>query len=111
MVVLEFRILEKDGVAGFWRRVDLSHEGWKKVVLPLRWFRYGTGRVPRWDRIDRFQFWFRDEARLWIDTLTLQEGRTDCSAELSAEDLRDVAFPKAGPQEVKVRQTDQVLPR
>jgi hypothetical protein len=106
---IEVQLLETDLKARFWRKVDLRHEGWKQLTLPLRWFRTGTGRVPRWDRLDRLHFWFRDESRVWIDSITVREGATDRSSELSAEDLRAVAFPGVERDRVKIVRTEHVL--
>ncbi len=105
---LEVQLLEKDGVTRHWRRVDLKHEGWEKVSLPLRWFRHGDNRVPRWDRVERLQFLFRDEARVVLDAVAVQEGEAPRSAELSAKDLRAVAFPGEKPSAVKAVENDHV---
>ena len=92
---IEVRVLEADGKTGFWRRVDVDHSGWKEVSLPLRWFRWSTGRVARWDRIDRLGLQFRDGADLVIDTISLTLGQPGLAtnADLTADDLLEVAFP------------------
>ena len=91
--VIEFRAVEKDGQARFWRKLDLTHTGWKQIELPLAWFRWGDDRVPRWDRIERVVIFTRSVGEFWIDAVRLVEGADDRAAELSLEQLREAAFP------------------
>ena len=92
--VLEVQMYEADGHARFWRRVELDHTGWREVTLPLRWFRWGDHqRIPRWEKVDRFVFWFRDAANLTIDAIHVAKAQETDAAYLSPADLRQLAFP------------------
>ena len=97
--VLEVQLFEPDGRARFWRRVAVTHSGWKKYSVPLNRFRWATGRVPRWERLDRLGFWFRDAAELSIDTIWLTPGPSDPKspgAYLAGPVLASLAFPAPG---------------
>jgi len=96
--ILEIQLYEADGRSRFWRRIDVSHRGWRQFTVPLRWFRWGSGRIPRWDRIDRFGFWFRDGAELSIDTVwfTKDDAKTAEATVIAPEELLKVAFPGGG---------------
>ncbi len=95
MSVCEVQILEADGKARSWRKLELSHTGWKQVTLPLKWFRWGSGRAFRWDRVDRVGVWFRDAGNLTLDQMVLRAGRLENSADISLADLSGLAFPRA----------------
>jgi hypothetical protein len=105
---LEVQLLEANAHAHFWRKVDVDHTGWKRYTVPLRWMRWGNGCVPRWDHLDRIGFWFRDAAEVEIDAVALVEGTEPRSAELSADELRNVAFPGAKADEIKAAQTKNI---
>ncbi len=104
----EVQIYESDGKARFWRRVELDHTGWKKVSLPLRWFRFGDQRRARWDRVDRFGIWFRDAADVALDAVWLTDDKAEVGAELTVADLAATAFPKKQAGEVRVRKNADV---
>jgi hypothetical protein len=107
--VIDVQVAEKGPHAIFSRRLDLTHQGWSKISLRLGWFRSTGGRVPRWDQIDRLQFHFRDQANIWLDSVALQQGKADRSSELSEDELRELAFPGAGKDAVRVKRTDEVV--
>ncbi len=104
---MEVQIYEKDGGARFWRKVELDHTGWKQVDVPLKWFRWSSGRVPRWERADRMGLWFRDDTEVVIDTIVVaggQGGENGAArpAELSVDDIRKIAFPSTPADDVTV---------
>lgn len=90
--VMEVQVYEPEGRARFWRKITLSHTGWKEFRLPLKWFRWGTGKRPAWDRIDRMGFWFRDAATVSIDTISVQDDGRNAAAYLSNDELLELAF-------------------
>lgn len=95
---IEVQFMEADGKTRFWRRVDLDHSGWKRYDVPLRWFRWSTGRIPQWDAVVRVGFYCREAGEFWLDDVAVVEAtepNADGSpaAELSTEELRDFAFP------------------
>jgi hypothetical protein len=108
-VTFEILASERDGIAWYWRRVDLDHQGWQRVALPLKWFRQGPGRLARWDRVDRIEFRFREPARLWIDTIALRPGFSPRAAEWTLDDLRALAFPDQDPRLVRSRSDREVV--
>jgi hypothetical protein len=105
--VVEVWLIEADRRTHFWRKVTLSHEGWREIVLPLKWSRYSSGRIPGIDRIDRLGFWFREGGELWLDGISIHEGEEDCAL-LSREDLGDVAFPDTPECEVQLSGGDDL---
>jgi len=105
----EVRLSDSDNRVAFWRRVEVSHEGWKRIELPLRWMRWGEGRIPRWSDVARLGFWFRDPADLWIDSIAVTPGKDAEAAEIGPKDLFDLAFPGADPARIVVVQTGDYL--
>lgn len=105
----EVRLYDDENQVAFWRRVSVTHEGWERIAVPLRWMRWGEGRVPRWNDVARLGFWFRDSADLWIDAVTLTPGENDLASTLDAKDLYSIAFPGVSPAKVIVIQTDDYL--
>ncbi len=99
---LDVQFIEADGKARFTRKVELDHRGWKQVSLPLAWFRWGEGRSPRWDQVARLGFSFRDPARVWLDNVGTVAGDAAHGAELTTDQLREVAFPGRPASEVRV---------
>jgi hypothetical protein len=100
-LTFEVAAFEADSSASFWRRVDVTREGWQQVTLPLKWFRQDPGAGIRWDRIERVEFRFREEAHLWIDAVALHEGTSDTAAYLSARDVSALAFPGVAAADVR----------
>ena len=93
---IEVQFVEADGKTRFWRKIDLNHAGWKQYEVPLRWCRWSVGRIPQWSRVVRIGFWCREAGDFWIDDVAAVESTEADAAELSAEELRDFAFPGAG---------------
>ncbi len=89
---LEIRLFESDGKARFWRKVEVAHDGWKELSVPLRWFRWGAGRIPSWQRIDRLGVWFREPAELSVDTIWVTRAEQPRNDFLSAKTIIPVAF-------------------
>ncbi len=92
---LEIQLVERDGRARFRRLVELSHEGWSRIHVPLRWFRWGDGRVPRWDRIGAVAFHFPDGAELILDGAGLEPVADGVEVPFATA-LRELAFPEPG---------------
>lgn len=106
---LEVQVLEEGGGARFRRTVELQHTGWCRLWLPLRWFRWGDGRVPRWDRVARLLFACPDGGELSLDSVALVPGAGAGASDLSAEDLRALAFPGAADGSVRTVASPDVL--
>jgi hypothetical protein len=106
---IELQLIESDGKTRFWRRVDLAGSGWQEVRVPLRWFRWADGRVPQWDKIERFQFWFREESHLSIDSVAARDDSAELSADLTVADFVPIAFPNESPKKVKTVRTDEAV--
>lgn len=106
--VIDVQFANGGAFSAFSRRVDVTHSGWDKIALPLAWFRTIGGRVPRWDRIVRLQFHFRDNANIWLDTIALIPGQDEHACEISERDLRELAFPNDTDDAVFARTTNHV---
>lgn len=102
-------LVEPDGATWFQRRVTTETVGWQEQQLPLKWFRWSDGRVPRWDRIARLAFRFRAPAHLWLDSIRVAVGADERAAELAVADLCAVAFPEREPTTVKVYEGSVLL--
>lgn len=70
---IEVRFYEADGKAWFWRKIVLEHGGWKCIEVPLKWTRWSTSRIPRWQKVDRAGIFFRDAAALILDSFALED--------------------------------------
>ena len=90
--VIEVQVYEPSGRARFWRRVSLAHTGWQEIRVPLKWFRWGTGKRPMWEQTDRFGFWFRDPAVVAIDRIAIRDDKRDAAAYFSVRELTEAAF-------------------
>lgn len=107
--VMEIHVSQRNTQADFWRRVDLAHAGWKRITLPLCWFRWGS-TVPRWEEADRLGIRFREPAHVVLDTITVEVGESG-SAYLRPEELRRLAFPESPPSPGRTDSEDrQALP-
>lgn len=106
---LELQLLEADGRTRFWRKIEVAHGGWRQYRVPLKWMRWGDGRIPRWDRIERLGFWFRDAADLHLDAVSVITGESPAETELTADDLRRLAFPDLPRDEVRIAERGPVL--
>lgn len=98
--ILELQLLETDGKAKFWRRLDLTHTGWKLIEVPLRYMRRSDTRTPRWDRVRRVGFYFRHPATLSLAQLTFTKGPH--RAHLTADELAAIAFPNTPRNQLKI---------
>lgn len=94
----EVRAVEDDGRANYWRKVEVSHTGWKLVELPLPWFRTSDGRLPRWNHIARLVLASQTPIDLVFDDIRLIKGDRPRAAELTPEILTAFAFPAEGPR-------------
>jgi len=107
-VSIEIGVHEVDGNASFRRRVDLVDVGWTRVELPLRWFRWGDGRVPRWDRVDHLVVSFREPGTYWIDDIELLRPAGEAVLAPTAEELAALAAPDRDGSSVTVLRTPDV---
>jgi hypothetical protein len=89
------QLLSKDGATNYGRKVELSHTGWKKLELPLRFFAWGSATVPRWTRVERVGIWLRDAGDLVVDGIGIETSPDARAAELRTADLESLAFPGA----------------
>ena len=93
-VVLDVHLMEEDRQAYFWRKLEVSHSGWKKIEMPLDWFRWSNSRIPRWDKVRSLAFLLRESATLTIDTVWTEPTETARGDFPSGELVAAVAFPK-----------------
>jgi hypothetical protein len=106
---LELQFVEGDGRTRFFRKLEIAHVGWKKYEVPLRWFRWGGNRIPRWEKVNRFGFWLRDPAELQIDAVALERGKGPRASEVEAQELTTLAFPGVASEKVFALDTPQRL--
>jgi len=94
-VAIEVVVHEVDDNASFHRVVELDGVGWTRVELPLRWFRWGEGRAPRWDRVDHLAVSFREAGEFWLDGIELvRPGEGEPALDPTADEL--AALVEAG---------------
>lgn len=105
---LEVQLVERDGRARFWRKVVVDHTGWKRYSLPLKWMRWGEGRIPQWDRADRLGFWFRSAAEVSIDNISVVTDESPRPAQWSDDDVLRLAFPGNPAEEVRIERRQHV---
>jgi hypothetical protein len=105
---IEVQFLEADGKTRFWRKADLTHQGWKRVDLPLRWFHRGDGRVPSWDNVQRFGLWLRSAGEIQVDAISFRKEEGN-NAELSKDDLLKTAFAASDQRDVRAKSADGLL--
>jgi hypothetical protein len=108
MAAIEIQFLEGDGKTRFWRKADLSHEGWKRLELPLRWFHRGDGRIPSWASVERFGVRLRTAGEIQIDAVAFRK-RPGQTAELSHDDIIETAFGSAEDGDVRVKSVDGIV--
>ncbi len=92
-VVLDVHLMEEDRQAYFWRKLEVSHSGWKKIEMPLDWFRWSHSRIPRWDKVRSLGFLLRESATLTIDTVWTEPTENSRGDFPSGELIASVAFP------------------
>ncbi len=103
---LEAWLLDRDGRRGFWSKVELAHEGWKEIRVPLAWCRWkDNAATPQWDDIGHVGFYFRDPATITLDNIALVDRDPQRGAALRMAELMPVAFPDAKPADVRVRES------
>lgn len=98
-VVFEFQIMDKSNTSRFWRKVTVSHKGWKKITLPLRWFRWAGKISPSWNEISRIAFFPRAKCSFVVDQIQFED--LDGKAGLfvnSAEDISKNLLPDSDPK-------------
>lgn len=93
-VSFDVHLIEEDRKAYFWRKLEANHSGWKKIEMPLDWFRWSNSRIPRWDKVQSLAFLLRDSATLTIDTVWTEPTETVRGDFPSADSVAAVAFPK-----------------
>jgi hypothetical protein len=94
--VFEFLFTTKQERAWFWRKVTLVGAGWQEVSLPLRFFRWSAGTVPRWDEVIQYGFHLRGAGTIVIDRVEAIEGeKGGDTAYLSPGRLARLAFGEA----------------
>ncbi len=101
-VVLDVHLIEEDRQAYFWRKLEVSHSGWKKIEMPLDWFRWSHNRIPRWNKVRSLAFLLRESATLTIDTVWTEPTETTRGDFPSGELVAAIAFPKDD-RETKLR--------
>jgi hypothetical protein len=106
---IEIQFYERDGKSRLWSKVELNHEGWAHIKLPLKWFRWSEGKIPRWKNVIRMGIWFRDAAEIVVDEFKLTAGNTPTSAVLLAADLRLLAFGDKAESELKIAKADGIV--
>lgn len=102
-VDLEVQFLEPDGRSRFWRRVTVADPGWTRVELPLRFFRRAGARIPQWPQVAHLAFFFRAPGAILLDGMSLDE-REGFGPRWTHREIRDIAFPSAGPGTVRFLQ-------
>jgi hypothetical protein len=107
--VIEVQFLEGGGPVRFFRKVELTHTGWKKIELPLKFFRWGTATIPRWNEVSRLGIWLRDAAEIQVDVVAVERAKGGDAALLQPDDLAAIAFPDADAKSVRRVATDQRL--
>lgn len=105
-VELVLRLSEEDQKALFWRRIEVSHVGWQKLILPLEWFVWSDGRMPRWDLVRTIGVQFRDPGAVTVDTIWIEPSAQPHDEFPSTENLAKLAFPKSSVQTKEDSNTD-----
>jgi len=91
-VVIDVMFSERDRKAAFWRKLEVTEPGWQQVTLPLKWFRWENGRVPRWDAVTNFVLRTRGPVNIGIDDIRFIDEDPEAGAEMTADDLKQLAF-------------------
>ncbi len=91
---LEVQFLEPDGKSKFWRKVTVATQGWTRVELPLRFFRTGGVRLPRWTSVRHFAIYGRTAMDVRIDDVAFVR-EPGLGTEIELNELRAIAFPEA----------------
>lgn len=107
-VELVLRLSEEDQKASFWRRLEVSHVGWQKLVLPLEWFVWSDGRMPRWEKVKFVGVQLRDPGAVTLDTVWTEPSSQPRDEFPTAESLVKLAFPKLDPSNIRTLETRDV---
>jgi hypothetical protein len=91
-LVLDVMISERDRRAAFWRKLEVTEPGWQKVSMPLAWFRWETGRAPRWNAVSNFVLRTRGPAEFSIDQIDFIDKDPKAGSEYRPEELSEFAF-------------------
>jgi len=96
----EVQLLEDDGRAKFWWRVDLTDTNDTAVIISLRFMRRDGSRSPRWDNVRHLGIWFRNSGTFFFDDFVFRS-QAGTTAELGADELARIAFHSASVRSVK----------
>ncbi|GDY08503.1 hypothetical protein LBMAG52_19890 [Planctomycetia bacterium] len=107
-VELVLRLSEEDQKASFWRRIEVSHVGWQKLVLPLEWFVWSDGRMPRWEKVKFVGVQLRDPGVVTLDTVWAEPSAQLRDEFPATESLTKLAFPKNDPSNLRTLETRDV---
>lgn len=107
-VELVLRLSEEDQKASFWRRLEVSHVGWQKLVLPLEWFVWSDGRRPRWEKVKFVGVQLRDPGVVTLDTVWTEPSAQPRDEFPATESLVKLAFPKLDPSNIRTLETRDV---
>lgn len=99
--LIDVQLLSQDGKTKFFRKVELSHTGWRKLELPLRHFAWGSATVPRWTGVARVGLWMRDAGEIVVDGIGIETSANPRAADLRSDELEKLAFPNAAPEAVR----------
>lgn len=107
-VELVLRLSEEDQKASFWRRLEVSHVGWQKLVLPLEWFVWSEGRMPRWEKVKLVGVQLRDPGVVTLDTVWAEPSAQPHDEFPATERLAKLAFPKLDASSIRTLETRDV---
>lgn len=107
-VEVVLRLSEDDQKASFWRRIEVSHVGWQKLVLPLEWFVWSDGRMPRWEKVKFVGVQLRDPGVVTLDTVWTEPSTQPRDEFPATESLVKLAFPKVEPSNIRSLETRDV---
>lgn len=107
-VELVLRLSEEDQKASFWRRIEVSHVGWQKLVLPLDWFVWSDGRMPRWEKVKLVGVQLRDPGTVTLDTIWTEPSAQRRDEFPATETLIKLAFPRLDPSNIRTLETRDV---
>ena len=107
-VELVLRLSEEDQKGSFWRRIEVSHVGWQKLVLPLEWFVWSDGRMPRWEKVKFVGVQLRDPGVVTLDTVWAEPSAQPRDEFAATESLVKLAFPRLDPSSIRTLETRDV---
>ena len=107
-IELVLRLAEDDQAVAFSRRLEVSHVGWEKLVMPLEWFVWSDGRMPKWELVRSFGVQLRDTGTVTIDTLWAEPTIQPRDAMPATERLIKLAFPQLAQPQLRMLETRDV---